>query len=79
MKLTSWPAFISTPFISPSSLATSSAVRIANRASSSARRSAGDPTPRTRDTAYRVALRADSFQTLAERLNRLVIGEAAAA
>ena len=30
MKLTSWPSFISTPFISPSSLATSSAVRMAN-------------------------------------------------
>ncbi len=48
-KLIIWPAFISTPFISPSSLATSSAVRIANWASSSARRSAGDPIPRTRD------------------------------
>ena len=79
MKLTSWPAFISTPFISPSSLATSSAVRIANCSSSSARRSAGEPTPRTFDTANRAELRADSFQTLADRLNRLVIGEAAAA
>ena len=41
MKLTSWPTFISTPFISPSSLATSSAVRIANCSSRAARRSAG--------------------------------------
>ena len=46
MKLTSWPTFIRTPFISPSSLATSSAVRMANWRSSSARRSAGVRTPR---------------------------------
>ena len=42
MKLMSWPTFISTPFISPSSAATSSAVRTANCRSSSARRSAGE-------------------------------------
>ena len=58
MKLTSWPTFISTPFISPSSLATSSAVRMANWVSSSARRSAGVTTRRTRLAAKRVPLRA---------------------
>ena len=75
MKLTSWPAFISTPFISPNSLATSSAVRIANCSSSSARRSAGLRNPRTFDTAKRVELRADSFQIFAERAKRLVSGD----
>ena len=60
MKLTSWPTFISTPFISPSSLATSSAVRMANCVSSSARRSAGVTMRRARLPAKRVALRAVS-------------------
>ncbi len=75
MKLMSCPAFISTPFISPNSLATSSAVRIANCSSSSARRSSGLRNPRTFDTAKRVELRAESFQILAERANRLVSGD----
>ena len=75
MKLMSWPAFISTPFISPSSLATSSAVRMANCSSSSARRSSGLPKPRTFDTANRVELRAESFQIVAEREKRLVSGD----
>ena len=56
MKLTSWPTFISTPFISPSSLATSSAVRMANWVSSSARRSAGVTMRRARVPAKRVGV-----------------------
>ena len=67
MKLTNWPTFISTPFMSPSSRATSSAVRMANCSSSSARRSAGVATLRTVVVAYRVALRAVSFHTRAVR------------
>ncbi len=38
MKLSSWPNFISAPFICPSSRATSSLVRMANSLSSSSRR-----------------------------------------
>ncbi len=47
MKLSSWPIFISAPFIWPSSRATSSAVRMTKPASSSARRSSDAPTRRT--------------------------------
>ena len=67
MKLTSWPTFISTPFISPSSLATSSAVRMANCVSSSARRSAGVTTRRARLPAKRVPLRAVILHIRRER------------
>ncbi len=61
MKLTIWPTFISTPFICPSSLATSAAVRMANWASSSARRSAGVMIRFARVVAKRPALRAVSL------------------
>ena len=67
MKLTSWPTFISTPFISPSSLATSSAVRMANCSSSSARRSAGVTSWRALVPAKRVALRAVSLHIRRDR------------
>ena len=67
MKLTSWPTFISTPFISPSSLATSSAVRMANCWSSSARRSAGVTIRRARVPAKRPALRAVSLHIRRDR------------
>ena len=67
MKLTSWPTFISTPFISPSSLATSSAVRMANCSSSSARRSAGVTSWRALVPAKRPALRAVIFHIRRER------------
>ena len=67
MKLTIWPTFIITPFICPSSLATSAAVRMANWASSSARRSAGVISRLARVVAKRPALRAVSFHTRRDR------------
>ena len=70
MKLTIWPTFISTPFICPSSLATSAAVRMANWASSSARRSAGVIIRLARVVAKRPALRAVSFHI--RRVRQLV-------
>jgi hypothetical protein len=74
MKLTSWPTFISTPFISPSSLATSSAVRIANCVVELGPPLGRRATPRTVAAAKRAVLRADS-STPADRLKRLVSGD----
>ena len=81
MKLTSWPTFIRTPFISPSSLATSSAVRMANCWSSSARRSAGVTSWRALVPAKRVALRAVRRHIRRDRhdISRLALRPAATA
>ena len=70
MKPISWPAFMIAPFMLPSSRATSSAVRIANRCSSAARASASALAPRTFTTAKWAPRRAVSLQTRADRRTR---------
>ena len=70
MKLSSCPIFMSAPFIWPSSRAASSAVRMAKRASSSARRSSDAPARRTWLAVQSAPRRALSRHTRADRETR---------